>query len=58
MNSSYASTFTQHLDSPPSNSVKLVSLFISLQRYYRNDIATVATVATFSFLRVGRIDGS
>ena len=38
----YASTFTQHLDSPPSNSINFfVSLFISLQCCYDIDIASV-----------------
>ena len=47
----YASTFTQHLDSPPSNSIHFfVSLFISLQCCYDIDIAAVTT---FCFLRAG-----
>ena len=34
----FASTFTQHLDSPPSNSINFFSLFISLQCCYNIDI--------------------
>ena len=53
---SYASTFTQHLDSQSSNPIKFVLLyFISLKRCYHNDIAAVDT---FSFFREGEIDGS
>ena len=52
----FASTFTQHLDSPPSNSIIFFSLFISLQCCYNIDIALRYY---FLFLEGrGGIDGS